>query len=129
MIRERENAPTITVTATTTTATTTTTTRLIEQLDKANQIFNMAISISSSGNEQRRRRKELLEQALVAYADTLPYASPVISRVIIKQIHAIEQWLELLISDPNDNSISSSSSNSTLEEDRRSGSNLINNLT
>lgn len=125
MIRERENAPTITVTATTTIATTTTTTRLIEQLDKANQIFNMAISISSSGNEQRRRRKELLEQALVAYADTLPYASPVISRVIIKQIHAIEQWLELLISDPNDNSISSSSSNSTLEEDRRSGSNLI----
>ena len=78
---------------------------VVEQLDKANSIFYNAIS-----NE--KKRKELLEQALIAYADALLYADPITARAILGKIHAIEQWLELLISNSSNYS-SNSNSNST----------------
>lgn len=90
---------------------------VMKQFNKANSIFSEAIVTKVVD-----KRKELLEQALIAYAEILPllpnwsaWDIRLIRRTVLDKIHAVEQWIEQEIerSVISSSSCSSNSNNTT----------------
>lgn len=90
---------------------------VMKQFNKANSIFSEAIVTKVVD-----KRKELLEQALIAYVEILPllpnwsaWDIRLIRRTVLDKIHAVEQWIEQEIerSVISSSSCSSNSNNTT----------------
>ena len=68
--------------------------RIAILLNKASLTFNQAVNTNGS------KRRELLEEALKAYADIVPYltnVAPYLTNTILRQIKNIEKMMELEI--------------------------------